>query len=282
MRRLRQGRAGAPRLDHYGFGKCCFFFVPARHTFTLFIFVLFDDHEGITTLSPGGLLFEERMAAPPERHRLGLLRRRRAAQAARSSLLQVQGVGTRSEDTRHLSSFFLSVSSATPGCEGACCAVHSHTGQRAEPEQRTTSVDPSLGHGQHPRQRGTMTAMKEKFTPRSAAALHSRDELFSKHIEPEPAPEDPVDRATASDDEDDAPMPDLIDMPPAPASARPMSNLERCIALRLVATRRSHRPEKIALASYHIVPLLSHVSVVPCVVSLSCRVRWCPVQATRQ
>ena len=67
-------------------------------------------------------------------------------------------------------------------------------------------------------------------------------------------------------------MPDLIDMPPAPASARPMSNLERCIALRLVATRRSHRPEKMALASYHIVPLLS---VVPCVVSLSCRVRWC-------
>ena len=46
--------------------------------------------------------------------------------------------------------------------------------------------------------------------------------------------------AEASDDEDDASMPDaplepeLIDMPPAPASARPMSNLERCIALRLV------------------------------------------------
>ena len=37
-----------------------------------------------------------------------------------------------------------------------------------------------------------------------------------------------------SDDEDDAPMPDLIDMPPAPASAPRMSNLERCIALRLV------------------------------------------------
>ena len=42
------------------------------------------------------------------------------------------------------------------------------------------------------------------------------------------------------DDEDDAPMPDappepeLIDMPPAPASAPRMSNLERCIALRLV------------------------------------------------
>ena len=46
----------------------------------------------------------------------------------------------------------------------------------------------------------------------------------------------------ASDDEDDAPMPDapaspepeLIAMPPAPISAPPMFNLERCIALRLV------------------------------------------------
>ena len=77
-----------------------------------------------------------------------------------------------------------------------------------------------------------------------AAALHAHDELFAKHIVPEPAPEDPVDWAMAepSDDEDDAPMPDappepepeLIDMPPAPASAPPMTNLERCIALRLV------------------------------------------------
>ena len=79
---------------------------------------------------------------------------------------------------------------------------------------------------------------------------------------------------------DAPPEPEMIDMPPA--SARPMSNLERCIALRLVATRRSHRPTKIALASYHIVPLLSPVSVVPCVVSLFCRVRWCPAQAPRQ
>ena len=90
---------------------------------------------------------------------------------------------------------------------------------------------------------GTMTAMKEKLPhvvlcflpPRStsqawttgwrplrahsdahvkeavaeAAALHSRDELFAKHIEPEPAPADPVDWAMAEspDDEDDAPMP---------------------------------------------------------------------------
>ena len=75
-----------------------------------------------------------------------------------------------------------------------------------------------------------------------AAALHSRDDLFSRHIEREPAPEDPVDwaMAEASDDEDDEPMPDsppeleVIDMPPTPASARPMSNLGRCFALRLV------------------------------------------------
>ena len=142
----------------------------------------------------------------------------------------------------------------------------------------------------HPSE-GTMTAMKEKFPhvvlcflpPRStsqawttgwrplrahsdahfneavaeAATLHSRDELFAKHTEPEPAPEDPVDWAMeeASDDEDDAPMPDaplepeMIDMPPA--SARPVSNLEHCIALRLVATRRSHRPQK-KLPLHHI------------------------------
>ena len=73
-------------------------------------------------------------------------------------------------------------------------------------------------------------------------ALHSRDDLFSKHIEPEPTPENPVDwaMAEASDDEEEAPMPDappeleIIDMPQAPASARPMSNLQHCIALRLV------------------------------------------------
>ena len=75
-----------------------------------------------------------------------------------------------------------------------------------------------------------------------ATELHAEGELFSTCVEPEPAREDPVDwaMAEAADDEDDAPMPDappepeLIDMPPAPASAPPMSNLERCIALRLV------------------------------------------------
>ena len=51
--------------------------------------------------------------------------------------------------------------------------------------------------------------------------------------------------AEESDDEgaDDAPMPDappepeVIDLPPAPASARRMSTLERCIALRLMYGR---------------------------------------------
>ena len=75
-----------------------------------------------------------------------------------------------------------------------------------------------------------------------ANELHATGALFARQMEPEPAPEDPVDlaMAEASDDEDDAPVPDappepeIIDMPPAPASARPMSNLERCIALRLL------------------------------------------------
>ena len=112
-----------------------------------------------------------------------------------------------------------------------------------------------------------------------AAALHSRDDLFSRHIQPEPAPEDPVDwaMAEASDDEDDAPMPDLIDMPPAPVSARPMSNLERCIALRLLATRRSHRPKKNCPCIISLRP--SVVSHVRCPV---CPCSKCPAQAPRQ
>ena len=78
-----------------------------------------------------------------------------------------------------------------------------------------------------------------------AAALHAHDELFAKHVEPEPAPEDPVEWAMVepSDGEEHAPMPDappepeLIDMPPAPPFAPPMTNLERCIALRLILRR---------------------------------------------
>ena len=76
-----------------------------------------------------------------------------------------------------------------------------------------------------------------------ATALDTRDELFAKHITPQPAEEGPLVWAVAEEsdgDEDGTPLhadadePELIDMPPAPASAPPMSNLERCIALRLV------------------------------------------------
>ena len=75
--------------------------------------------------------------------------------------------------------------------------------------------------------------------------------------------------AEALDDEDDAPMPDaaleleLIDMPPALASAPPLSNLERCIALRLVHGAGPQRLQKMPLASRP--SLLTHVSVVSCV-----------------
>ena len=87
------------------------------------------------------------------------------------------------------------------------------------------------------------------------------------------APEDPMNWATAeaSDDEDDAPMPDaplepeLNDMPPAAASAPKMSSLERCIALRLVyGAGPRQRLQKIAL--HHISASLSVVSRVGCLV----------------
>ena len=70
-----------------------------------------------------------------------------------------------------------------------------------------------------------------------SAALHAPDDLFAKHIAPEPAEADPRVWAMAEesdDDEDgtpphaDADEPELIDMPPAPASAPPMSNLSHC------------------------------------------------------
>ena len=54
---------------------------------------------------------------------------------------------------------------------------------------------------------------------------------------------------------DAPPEPETIDVPPAPASARPMSNLERCIALRLTCP----------LSRVSCLSMLSHVSVVPCV-----------------
>ena len=99
-------------------------------------------------------------------------------------------------------------------------------------------MDPSPGHGQHPRQRGHDDRHEGEVHVVLAALRRGR---LPQLQEPEP-----VDWAMeeASDDEDDAPMPELIDMPPAPASAPRMSNLEHCIALRLVATRRSHRPKK--------------------------------------
>ena len=71
------------------------------------------------------------------------------------------------------------------------------------------------------------------------AALHAHDELFFKHIEPEPAARGMghgrgVRRRGRRVMPDAPPEPELIDMPPAPTSAPPMSNLERCISLRLV------------------------------------------------
>ena len=83
-----------------------------------------------------------------------------------------------------------------------------------------------------------MTAMKEKFTSYCASSRHEARRTCSPSTWPSSAGSEPepVDWAMekVSDDEDDAPMPDLIDTPPAPASAPRMSNLERCIALRLV------------------------------------------------
>ena len=67
--------------------------------------------------------------------------------------------------------------------------------------------------GWHRLRPGSNAEFRDAVT--EAAALHAHDELFSKHIEPEPAPEDTVDwaMAEASDDEDDAPVPDA---PPEP------------------------------------------------------------------
>ena len=81
--------------------------------------------------------------------------------------------------------------------------------------------------GWHRLRAGSNAEFRDAVT--EAAALHSRDELLSRHIEPEPVPEDPVDwamaMAQASDDEDDAQLRRLH---------LRMSNLERCIALRFV------------------------------------------------
>ena len=68
-----------------------------------------------------------------------------------------------------------------------------------------------------------------------AAALHARDDLFAKHITPEPAEEASPGmghgRRGTDDDEDgtpphaDADEPELIDMPAPPASFRGVNTL---------------------------------------------------------
>ena len=116
-----------------------------------------------------------------------------------------------------------------------------------------------------------------------AAALHAHDELFSKHIEPEPAPEDPVDwaRAEAMDDEDDAPMPDappepepeLIDMPPA--SSTRTSHVELGAVHRTAPRVRrwtALTPNNIPPSSYHIVSLCRLARLFSCVVVFVLRV----------
>ena len=110
-----------------------------------------------------------------------------------------------------------------------------------------------------------------------ANELHATGALFARQIEPEPAPADPIEWAMAevSDDEDDTPMPDapleleLIDMPPAPASAPRMSGLQRCIALRLEngAGPRKRLQKKSTCLTSQSLSLLSHVSVVSCVLA---------------
>ena len=69
----------------------------------------------------------------------------------------------------------------------------------------------------------TVTTIAVRLLKRPTSCTTLAD-LFAKQIELEPAPKDPVEwaMAEASDDEDDAPMPDappdpqMIDMPPAP------------------------------------------------------------------
>ena len=56
-------------------------------------------------------------------------------------------------------------------------AARGHIGQRAEPEQRRTSMDPSLGHDQHPRQRDHL-GRHEGHVPSRRAVLHPA----TKHV----------------------------------------------------------------------------------------------------
>ena len=99
-----------------------------------------------------------------------------------------------------------------------------------------------------------------------ANELHATGALFARQIEPESAPADPVDwaMAEASDDEDDALTPDaplepeLIDLPPAPASAA-WSCASHCawyVVLALTPPKKCHL--------HHISASLSVVSRVGC------------------
>ena len=111
----------------------------------------------------------------------------------------------------------------------------------------------------------TVTTISARLLQPTANELHAAGDLFAKQIEPQP-PDDPVEWAVAEapDDEDDAPAPpkpELIDMPPAPASAPPMSNLERCIACAWCAALDRVEPQnKMRTISHR----LSVVSLVGC------------------
>ena len=89
--------------------------------------------------------------------------------------------------------------------------------------------------------------------------MHARNELFAKHVTPEPAEEALLGAIAeeSDDDEDctqplvDADEPELIDTPPAPTSTPPMSKLERCTAQRAVYGAGPRRAaEKLPLASH--------------------------------
>ena len=202
-------------------------------------------------------------------------------------------------------------------------AVHSHIGQNAEPEQRRRSLDPSLGHGQHPRQRGhddrhDGIPSRRTVLPPATKRVPGLDNWLASIACPQRCPPQrsrrrghgtpfprralrQAHRAGARSRRprglghgrgvrrrgrrampDAPPEPEMIDMPPAPVSARPMSNLERCITLRLVATRRSHRPKKYCpCIMSHRPSVVSRVRCPVCRVSLlSCPLVSCPGSQT--
>ena len=51
-------------------------------------------------------------------------------------------------------------------------AARGHIGRRDEPKQRRTIVDPSLGHGQHPRHRSHHCRQEDRTVPSRRAVLH--------------------------------------------------------------------------------------------------------------